>query len=185
VRSPYPGPGRMLIDQRGARARMTEARHQLLETCARGRGESAANVAEIMKMKPRQLGFRASGVPDGPKVGPAERGTFRADEASRAFSLQIVRLPAVVSRPPAASQTISCAEPGHDAHSPGFQRLREGRRTTAGISFPLRCRFAATPAAIAQRDHRRPPSAFLSTSRCRRPGPPSARPECCTAATKE
>jgi hypothetical protein len=43
--------GRMLVDQRGARARMTEARHQLLEAGASGGGERAAFVAEVMKVE--------------------------------------------------------------------------------------------------------------------------------------
>src|SRR5262245_36905798 len=47
---------------------MTEARHQLLEAGARGGGEHAAYVAEIMKLKPRQPGFTQAAFQTGRKL---------------------------------------------------------------------------------------------------------------------
>src|SRR5438128_2906838 len=49
----------VLIDQRGPRAGVPEPGHQFLKARARGSGEGAACMPEIMKMHPSRIGFRA------------------------------------------------------------------------------------------------------------------------------
>jgi hypothetical protein len=80
-----PVPCRVLVDHGRAGAGVAEPGHQLLERCARGSGESSPGVPEIMEMEARHACRRAGLIPDGPKVGAAQRSALRADEDQTAF----------------------------------------------------------------------------------------------------